>query len=490
MGRFRQPQAPGKGLRVMPADRLELGRPLVLVVDDEPSVLFLVEELLDRERVVGAPDGTAMEAALALERPELVLLDVGLPGMDGFQLASRLAADPLSPPFIFLTAQDSGDDAARGFGLGALDYIRKPFAAAELVARVRAALARGGPRDRKLAGAAPPGPASANRVSPERRASVYRAIVGTSPVIEEAIALLDRAAGIDATVLLLGESGSGKELFARAFHEASGRGTGPFVAVNCAAVPRELAEGLFFGHAKGSFTGAQADKPGWFEEARGGTLFLDEVGELPKELQGALLRAVESRRIRRLGESGERGLDIRLVAATNRDLEASVRKGEFRADLYYRLEEIPLRLPALAERRDDIPLLVETFLAEYAGLSPFGRIALGVEAVEALKSRPWPGNVRELRNAVRRIVISARSVLVPRLEEEWQPPEWRGEDEALAGTGKAAPAPTLSGLERSAIDRALALAGGDVAAAARQLGISRATLYRRLKGYRDGGGQS
>ncbi|MFZ4616826.1 MAG: sigma 54-interacting transcriptional regulator, partial [Rectinemataceae bacterium] len=339
-----------------------------------------------------------------------------------------------------------------------------------------------------------------------------------------AMALLDRAASFDAAVLLLGASGSGKELFARAFHEASGRGMKPFVAVNCAAVPRELAEGLFFGHAKGSFTGAQADKPGWFEEAKAGTLFLDEVGELPLELQGALLRAVESRKIRRLGESGERDLDIRLVAATNRDLGEAVKRGSFRADLYYRLEEIPIHVPSLAERREDIPLLAEAFLAEFSELSPLGRIELSRPALEELARRPWPGNVRELRNAMRRIVISAPTNFIDGLPEPQasvqeapaaaQPapqaaPESRAAVEERAPAAQQAPAaslsiescgdpkqaeresavpddPRLSDLEKAAIDRALAAAGGDVGAAAGQLGISRATLYRRLKSYRTG----
>jgi len=461
-------------------------RPLILVVDDEPSVIFLVRELLDRERVAGAGDAAAMVAAMKMERPDLILLDVGLPDVDGFELASRLHRQPDSPPFIFLSARDSGEDAARGIGLGALDYVRKPFAATELVARVRSALVRVGTRQEVGVGTQPGGETreaapAADRVPPDRRASVYGSIVGKSAIMEELIALLDRAAGIDATVLLLGESGSGKELFARAFHEASGRGQKPFVAVNCAAVPRELAESLFFGHAKGSFTGAQNDKPGWFEEARGGTLFLDEVGDLPMELQGVLLRAVESRRIRRLGESGERGLDVRLVAATNQNLEAAVRKGSFRADLYYRLEEIPITIPPLERRREDIPLLVEAFLEEFTRLSPFGRIELGPRSMSELQGRPWPGNVRELRNTIRRIVVSARSSFVEKLSEK--DGQGMGQVEAHPTQPTAGQAKSLDELERAALESALSKSQGNVAEAAAILGMSRATIYRRLKGY-------
>ncbi|MEI6386087.1 MAG: sigma-54 dependent transcriptional regulator, partial [Spirochaetota bacterium] len=435
--------------------------------------------------------------------------------------------------FVFLTAQDQGEDAARGLALGALDYIRKPFTGAEFVARVRGILGRTLAARARLSEMPTAGQSLGSTVPRERRETVYRKILGKSRAIEAAIALLDRAAAFDAAVLLLGASGSGKELFARAFHEANGRGTKPFVAVNCAAVPRELAEGLFFGHAKGSFTGAQADRPGWFEEAKAGTLFLDEVGELPLELQGALLRAVESRKIRRLGESGERDLDIRLVAATNRDLGEAVKRGSFRADLYYRLEEIPIHVPSLAERREDIPILAEAFLAEFSELSPLGRIELSRPALEELARRPWPGNVRELRNAMRRIVISAPTNFIEGLPEaQASVPEAPGAGQAAPGAGQAAPGagqaasaavqapptavpevpeaavqpaadscgeaksseeestaqddPRLSDLEKAAIDRALAVAGGDVGAAAVQLGISRATLYRRLKSYRSG----
>lgn len=450
--------------------------PLLAIVDDEPSVIFLVRELLDQERVVGFSGGAEFEKAMAIQKPDLVLLDVGLPEMDGFEIAERLASKPDHPPFMFLTAQDSGAEAARGIGLGALDYIRKPFVGAELVARVRAALARTLPIRR--AETAPPADQAGGRaassapvVSPERRAGIYRAIIGSSRGIETLIALIDRAAKIDATVLLTGESGTGKELFARAFHEATGRTSGPFVAVNCAAVPKELAEGLFFGHAKGSFTGASEDRPGWFEEARGGTLFLDEIGELDTALQGALLRAVENRRIRRLGERGERAVDVRLVTATNRDLEAAVRAGSFRADLFYRLEEIPIRIPPLRERREDIPLLIEAFLQEFERLSPQGRVELSPEAIRELQSRPWPGNVRELKNAVRRIVIAGGYAPEPAPGGVERP--------AIA----AAPG-LLPDLERAAIERAMKDAGGNVAVAAAVLGISRATLYRRLKSLR------
>ena len=466
----------------------QAAKPRIVIVDDEPSVIFLVEELLDQETVLGVSSGAGLEKALADEKPDLILLDVGLPDMDGFEIAARLAATPGHPPFLFLTAQDSGTEAAKGIRLGALDYIRKPFDGDELVARVRSALARAGAAGRGTAMAGSPdrapgteragesgeaGRAGQPLVSPERRSTVYKSIIGSSRPIEELIALLDRAAKIDATVLLAGESGTGKELFARAFHEASGRASGPFIPINCAAVPGELAESLFFGHAKGSFTGAVADRPGWFEEARGGTLFLDEIGELAPELQGALLRVVENRRIRRLGERGERELDIRLVTATNRDLEAAVKAGRFRADLFYRLEEIPLHIPPLRERRDDIPLLIEAFLEEFERLSPKGRIELSDATIRELQARPWPGNVRELRNTIRRVVIAGGSL----------PPEAAGT--AALETAPASPPESahrrLPDLEREAIERAMHEAGGNVAAAAAALGLSRATLYRRLK---------
>jgi DNA-binding NtrC family response regulator len=618
-------------------------KPDILVVDDEPAVHFLVEELLDREQVHGVADaaaldtvlgtafgtafGTALGTAFGTARPDLVLLDIGLPDVDGFELAATRLSAPGMPPFIFLTALDDPRDIARGLSLGALDYIRKPFNAIEFVARVRAALTRiaagqhlpsgagyaesrsdaaggrrppgqGEQRPRPDAasyaelrpdaagyaesrsdaagevelrpdaagnaelrpdaagnaagnaelrpdaagyaelrsdaagGRRPPGqgdqppqrgvampqpsameqPAGADLLpplAPERRSGIYGDIVGSSPALVQALALLDRAAGIDATVLLQGESGTGKELFARAFHKASGRADGPFVPVNCAAVPRELAESLFFGHARGAFTGAQSDRPGWFDEARGGTLFLDEIGELPGELQGALLRVVENRRIRRIGEQGERGIDVRLIAATNRDLRAMVAAGRFRADLFYRIDEIPVTIPALRDRPGDIAELAARFLAEFSHLSPVGPLFFSAGALAALVQHGWPGNVRELRNMVRRLALMARSPLIDRLDSLpsalWSlpspAPEAATSSIGQAGTGADyQPEPTslanpsqsagMAGqpqrpadAARDSVAKAWQTTGGNAQQAAALLGISRATLYRRLRLY-------
>jgi two-component system NtrC family response regulator len=368
----------------------------VLLVDDDPTVLRIVGEVLRQEGIESTTAATGAAALRAVEEdpPAAVVLDLGLPDIGGKEILARFQKERPTLPVVVLTAADRLEDVVECMQLGAVDYCHKTFEPTRLLASVRNAMARGTLQDR------------VERLATElRRGEGFDAFVGKSASLQKSIELLRRAATSDVTLLLDGESGTGKEVAARAVHAESGRRTGPFVGVNCGAIPEGLIESELFGHEKGAFTGATAVRRGRFEEADGGTLFLDEIGELRPDLQVRLLRVLQERKVQRVGGTGTRPVDVRVVAATNRDIKAAIASGGFREDLYYRLAVFPVRLPPLRDRDGDVSLLAEFFLRRFAGSHDRKTGGFSADARKALEKYRWPGNVRELENVIERAVI-------------------------------------------------------------------------------------
>ncbi|MCC7543081.1 MAG: sigma-54-dependent Fis family transcriptional regulator [Deltaproteobacteria bacterium] len=445
-------------------------RPTVLVVDDKPNMLSLIGKVLRKNaRVLTASTGEEAVRLLEHERIDVVVCDLRMPGMDGLDVLRACRSMRPSTTFVLMTAHATVPTAIEAMKLGAYDYVTKPFEPEELRAVVLRALARGGLDT-----------TGAERDPTERLPGV----IARSAVMAELAQLVRRVAASDATALVLGETGTGKELVARALHDLSRRSERRFVAVSCAAIPSELLESELFGYARGAFTGAQRDRAGIFEEADHGTLFLDEIGELRSSLQAKLTRALEQRAVRRLGESRERPVDVRLVAATHRDLEQMVRADRFREDLWYRLRVAVIRLPPLRERREDIPLLAAHFLREAASVSA-GTSVKGFTdaALDALGAHGWPGNVRELRAAVERATIVARS---ERIDVGDLPPEVLGV--RTAATADLSAVSYQDALEagkeeatRRYLESVLRRFRGRVPDAARHSGIERESFYRLLR---------
>ncbi len=374
----------------------------VLVVDDDPGMRDGMALSLKRAGFV-TEQAKSGEEALRVTRPgafDAVVTDLRMIGMDGLQLTARLKALDPALPVLLVTAFGSLDTAREAMRLGAFDYLSKPFSPDELVGAVRKAIQA----DERLK-AAEPGDAPV--------------ILTQDPALAETLALARRAADSRATILIQAESGTGKELLGKLIHAASPRRKGPFVAINCAAIPENLLESELFGFEKGAFTGATSAKPGRFELADGGTLVLDEIGELPIGLQGKLLRAIQERSIDRLGGSRPVNVDVRLIALTNRDLAAEVKEGRFREDLFYRLNVIPLRLPPLRERTGDLGLLAAHFAERYARENDRPTPKLSPSSLAALERHPWPGNIRELENAIQRCVVLNPSPILTEKDLHW-----------------------------------------------------------------------
>ena len=439
------------------------GRPRVLVVDDDAGIRYTLREILEQEglSVEEAEDGAAALARFAAAPAPLVITDLRMPRLDGMALLRAVLERAPGTRVVLVTAHGSERQAVEAIKAGGYDYFRKPFETEELLAVVRRAveaihLAQDNER---LAG----------------ELALSRSMVFASEPMRRLAALVARVAPRDVTVLLSGESGTGKERVAEAIVRASRRADRPFVRFNCAALAAGLAEAELFGHARGAFTGAVRARPGLFGEADGGTLLLDEVGELAAGAQAKLLRVLQEGEVRPVGEERARRVDVRVLAATHRDLAALVREGRFREDLYYRLDVVHLRIPPLRERPEDVPVLARHFLERFAerfGVAPL-RVPDGLPGL--LAGRAWPGNVRELENALEALVALS-------------PPE--GLDLSLLSSGKgAAAADPLSlrqrveGYERGLVVDALRAARGNRSEAARRLGISRVTLHDKLKKY-------
>lgn len=431
----------------------------LLVVDDDPDMLRLLSMRLNAAgyRVATAASAETALAQLELERPQLVLSDVRLPGRDGLALFDEVHRRHPSLPVILLTAHGTIPDAVEATRRGVFTYLTKPYDGKELLERIAQALALSAP------------PSTTAEADEPWRAG----IVSRSARMADLLAEARLVARSDASILLRGDSGTGKEMLARAIHRASPRAGRPFIAVNCGAIPEALLESELFGHVKGAFTDAVANHKGLFQAADGGTLLLDEIGDMPPALQVKLLRVLQERAVRPVGSSQSHAVDVRIVSATHRDLEAAMAAGQFREDLYYRLNVVTLTLPTLAERREDIPLLANHFLAKLATKYSRRLSGFAPEALKALIAAPWPGNVRQLYNVVEQVCALATTPLVP-----------------LALVQRALRAPSVQVLtyadakqrfEREYLVGLLKLTDGNVADAARLADRNRTEFYRLLQ---------
>jgi len=464
------------------AAALDLKR--VLVADDELNMRRVLEAILRREGydVVTAANG--LEALGGMETKggvQTVITDLKMPGLDGMGLLKRLSSDYPDVPVVMITAHGSVESAVEAVKLGAFDYLEKPFEQEQIRQVVAKAINTYALSRRD---ARPEEPSGRGR---------FR-LVGQSPAIRQIYAVVEKVANTPSTVLISGESGTGKELIARALHENSSRHAGPFIKINCAAIPKTLMESELFGYEKGAFTGAVGAKPGRFELAHGGTLFLDEIGEIPIEMQVKLLRVLQESEFERVGGIKTIKVDVRLVTATNRDLVAEVAAGAFREDLFYRLNVVPVHIPPLRERREDIPLLAEHFIAKFNDRLKKEITAVTREAIERLVAYQWPGNIRELENLMERTMLFCEG---PEIRVSDLPPEVAGASPpataaalASAADDAARPAPEslkeavraeTERVERELIQRALDTTGGNVTQAARKLKISRKSLQTKMK---------
>ena len=453
----------------------------ILLVEDDPSIALVITAALEAEgMMVTECDSIAeRDRLIAGQSFDAMVTDVMLTDGDGIETIGTVRAAAPDMPIIILSAQNTLDTAVRASDTGAFEYFPKPFDIDELARTVRQAV----------------GQSAARRGSDDESPEAGLPLVGRSSAMQAVYRMITRVLRNDLTVLVLGESGTGKELVAEAIHQLGHRKTGPFVAVNTAAIPADLIESELFGHEKGAFTGAVARHAGKFEQANGGTLFLDEIGDMPLDAQTRLLRALQSGRIRRVGGREEIAVDVRIIAATNRDLEPMIAAGTFREDLYYRLNVVPITLPPLRERRDDIPALARHFLQLAAG-EGLPRHSLGEDAAGLLSRQSWRGNVRELRNFIYRVALLVRE---ERIEAETLAPllvpaEREGEA-GKAGSLESAvshwldvnrPAPgqvydaALAAFERPLFIAALRQTQGNQLRAAQLLGINRNTLRKRL----------
>ncbi len=440
----------------------------VLVVDDEASIVESLEKIFRREgfSVLTATDGQAGLDLLRRNRVGVLLCDLMMPGTSGMDLLK--AAKTIAPEteVVLMTAYGTVETAVDAMKEGAYDFVSKPLKRAHVVRIVKNALEKQSLVTENRALKA--------QLAERRR----RAIIGTSLPWRRTMDIVHQAAPSEATVLLLGESGTGKELLARALHENSHRAKGPFVAINCAAIPESILEAELFGYEKGAFTGATVTREGRFEAANGGTLFLDEIGEISRHVQVKLLRVLQEGEIERLGAGGKpRRIDIRLVAATNVDLGEEVKAGRFREDLFYRLNVIPVHVPPLRDRREDVPLLTQHFVQLYAEKNAKQITGTTAAALARLADYPWPGNVRELENAIERAVVLTRGTT---LDEDALPREIRDAAAAGAPGMSFAIGTPLADIEMRVIRETLRHTRGDKRLAAKLLGIATRTIYRRL----------
>ena len=442
-------------------------RARILVVDDEANILEALDKVLSKEghEVATAPNGRAALELLRRQPFDVMITDLRMPGMTGEDLLK--AAKTLTPEVevVVMTAYGTVENAVEAMKLGAYDFIAKPLKRAAIVAAVRKALDKA-----RLV-------AENSELRAQLAAFTERRIIGNSQVMRATLEMAEQAANSTATILVLGESGTGKELLARHIHQMSPRTQQPFVATNCAALPESILESELFGHVKGAFTGAVKPRDGRFLEADGGTLFLDEIGEIPLPVQVKLLRALQEGEIEPVGGSTTQ-VDFRLVCATNRDLQIEVKEGRFREDLFYRINVVPIRVPPLRDRVEDVPLLADHFLARFTARHGKSVEGFTQAALDLMLSYGWPGNVRELENAVERAVVLAKA---PLLDVGDLPAELRDPDAAHGRHLTFTVGTTLEEVERRMIMETLKYTRGDKRLAADLLGIATRTIYRKLE---------
>jgi len=441
----------------------------VLIVDDEKNILVTLSRALQVEgfRVEVAGSGAIALEKLRAQPFDAVLMDVQMPGMTGLDTLRALRAAGLSLPVLMMSGHGTIEVAVEAVREGALDFIEKPVATERLLVSLENAL-----RYARLAD---------DKAELEAALSGEGGLIGEGPAMQALKRLIAKAAPSEGRVLITGENGTGKELIARAIHQGSRRREGPFVKLNCAAVPGELIESELFGHERGAFTGAHSARKGRFERADGGTLFLDEVGDMPQAMQVKLLRVLQEGELERVGGAETLRVDVRVIAATNQDLEAMIDDGRFREDLYYRLNVVPLHSPPLRARREDIPALVEGFLGEAAARNHRRGARLSPGGLARLSAYGYPGNVRELRNLVERLVILSEGAEISEAEVAALMPGARGGAPAALYRPGVPLRDLLGEAERAIVEGALAAAGGNMSEAARELGLERSHLYKKCK---------
>lgn len=446
----------------------------VLVVDDEKNYQIVLEDLLEDEgyEVRTASSGPEALDIIAGEQVDTVITDIKMPGMTGVELLAKISSSDPDLPVILMTAYAEVDQAVEAMKMGALDHIQKPYENKD----VKRAVQRGVEKRALVQ--------NLRRLENELGA-MWGDIIGKSKAIEQVLSLMKRVAPANTTVLITGESGTGKELIARGLHKASKRSKAQFVSINCAAIPDSLLESELFGHERGAFTGASSTKQGKFEVASSGTLFLDEIGEMDMSLQVKLLRAVQEQEIQRVGGNSDISVDVRIIAATNKNLEEEVKKGNFREDLYFRLNVVNIDVPPLRRRKEDIPLLVAHFAQKFAQKLDKGLKMVEPEVMEALQKYSWPGNVRELENIIERATVLSKG---PSIELADLPSNIRDSSdndlgfETILHSGKGL-SETLETLEERLIIQALKDTSNVQNQAAKLLGISRSNLQYKMKKY-------
>ncbi len=444
----------------------------LLLVDDDPDLLKLLSIRLKASgyRTSTAESGEQALSMIAAERPDLVITDLRMAGLDGMALFHEIERRHTGLPVIILTAHGTIPDAVAATRQGVFGYITKPYDANELLTQVRRALSLHG----RLGSSAS---SAGSGAGTDKSDSAWRGeIVTRSPAMEDLLLRAERIAQGDASVLIQGESGTGKELLARAVHRASRRADGPFVAINCGAIPEALLESELFGHKKGAFTGATADHPGLFVEAHSGTLLLDEIGDMPLALQVKLLRVLEAREIRAVGSTKTVPMDVRVISASHRDLNQAKATGAFREDLYYRLNVVTLKLPALRERREDIPLLISHFLKELSRRYAKNVNALSHDALEMMSAAAWPGNIRQLYNVVEQVVaLTIGEIVSTKVVEQAMQMEMQGLESFEEARRR---------FEYDYLTRLLKLTQGNVAQAAKLAQRNRTEFYKLLQRHR------